>query len=129
MFCLLPCIFYYFYIIKDFWQKKLFIFTFTITSALTITSICNMLSTLVYLDKQSTSDGLPYRGYTTLIIITVTAVILPFLILLLKKVYLPIKDELNKSECGQLSILSCFLFIVLASGLSFINFNYLFSLL
>ncbi len=126
MFCLLPCIFYYFYIIKDFWQKKLFIFTFTITSALTITSICNMLSTLVYLDKQSTSDGLPYRGYTTLIIITVTAVILPFLILLLKKVYLPIKDELNKSECGQLSILSCFLFIVLASGLSFINFNYLF---
>lgn len=47
MFCLLPCLFWYIYAIKTIWQKKLFIFSFTLTYALIITSIGNIVVDLI----------------------------------------------------------------------------------
>lgn len=121
MLCLLPCLYWYINAIRAIWQKKLFIFSFALTSALSITSICNTLCTWFYLDKPS--DGLPYEGYTSIFIFGVTALLLPLLRLLLKKYYLPIEDDLSAKENGHLSILSLLLFLVLASGLSFISYD------
>lgn len=61
MICLLPCLFWYIYTIKAMWQKKLFIFSFTITYALAITSLINTLTTWIYYNVPT--DGLPYKGY------------------------------------------------------------------
>lgn len=124
MLCLLPCMFWYIYAVKSIWQKKLFIFSFALTSALAITSICNIISTWFYLDAPS--DGLPYKGYSTLFILAVTGAFLPPLLLLLKKCYRPIEEQLNERESGHLSLLSLLLFLILASGLTFIEYEHLF---
>lgn len=123
MFCLLPCLLWYIFAIKTIWQKKLFVFSFTLTCALSITSISNVICTWIYLDDRS--DGLPYRGSTVFIIFIVTALLLPLLSLLYKKCYLPIEVDLSAKECGHLSILSFLLFAVLTSGLSFIGYDHL----
>lgn len=124
MLCLLPCLFWYIYTIKAIWQKKLFVFSFTLTCALSITSISNVICSWIYLGTPS--DGLPYRGYTILVLAIVTALFLPLLRLVYEKCYLPIEKDLNPRESGHLSILSLLLFFALAGGLSFINYTYLF---
>lgn len=124
MLSLLPYPFWYIYAVKNIWQKKLFIFSFSLTSALAITSVCNMISTWYYLEAPS--DGLPYKGYTLLFILLITLLVLPLLILLLKNYYYPIEKHLNAKESGHLSILSLLLFLILASGLSFIEYEHLF---
>lgn len=124
MFCLLPCLFWYIYAIKTIWQKKLFIFSFTLTYALIITSIGNTISTWIYYD--ASTDGLPYKGYTTLILLFVSALFLPVWNFLLKKYFIPLEEALGGKESGHLAVLSLLLFIVLASWLSFFNYDTLF---
>ncbi len=124
MFCLLPCLFWYIYAIKTIWQKKLFIFSFTLTYALIITSIGNMISTWIYYDAPT--DGLPYKGYTTIILLFVSALFLPVWNFLLKKYFVPLEEALDKKESGHLAVLSLLLFAVLASWLSFFHYDSLF---
>lgn len=124
MFCLLPCLFWYIYAIKTIWQKKLFIFSFTLTCALIITSIGNMISTWIYYD--ASTDGLPYKGYTTVILLFVSVLFLPLWNFLLKKYFVPLEEVFGKKESGHLAILSLILFIVLSSWLSFFNYDSLF---
>lgn len=124
MFCLLPCLFWYIYAIKTIWQKKLFIFSFTLTYALIITSIGNMISTCIYYDAPT--DGLPYKGYTTIILLFVSALFLPVWNFLLKKYFVPLEEALGKKESGHLAVLSLLLFAVLASWLSFFHYDSLF---
>lgn len=124
MFCLLPCLFWYIYALKTIWQKKLFIFSFTLTYALIITSIGNMISAWIYYDAPT--DGLPYEGYTTIILLFVSALFLPVWIFLLKKYFVPLEEALGKKESGHLVVLSLLLFAVLASWLSFFRYDSLF---
>jgi signal transduction histidine kinase len=121
MICLLPCFCWYIYEIKDIWQKKLLIFSFTLTGALSITSIGNFIGSWTNLD--SSSDTLPYGGYTILILFFITVLVLPFFRQLLKYYYLPIEKELSAKEGTYLSCLSFILFIILESGLSFIDYE------
>lgn len=125
MFCLLPCLFWHIYAIKTIWQKKLFIFSFTLTYALIITSIGNMISTWIYYD--ASTDGLPYKGCTSIILLFVSALFLPLWNFLLKKYFIPLEKVLGKKESGHLAVLSLLLFIVLASWLSFFHYDSLFS--
>lgn len=124
MLCLLPCLFWYIYAIKTIWQKKLFIFSFTLTYALIITSIGNMISTWIYYD--ASTDGLPYKGYTTVILLFVSALFLPLWNLLLKKYFIPLEEVLGRKESGHLAVLSLLLFAVLSSWLSFFHYDSLF---
>lgn len=124
MLCLITCLFWYVYAVRTHWQKKLFIFSFSLTSALSITSVCNAVSTWIYLD--AASDGLPYKGCTTFLLLTAAILFLPFLCRLLKESYLPIEKELTAREYSYLSGISMLLFFILAGGLSFIDYSSLF---
>lgn len=122
---LLPCLLWYLYAIKAIWQKKLFVFSFTLTSALTITSISNIIITWVTADNEL--DFLPYSYCTVPVLLITTSIILPLLYLLLKYFYIPMEDGLSAKECGYLSIFSLLIFIMLTSGLSFLSYNYLYA--
>lgn len=106
------------------WQKKLFIFSFTITYALAITSLINTLTTWIYYNVPT--DGLPYKGYSILISFSISTLFLPLWILFYKKFFSSIEETLGANETGALSILSLLLFVALASGLSFIEYTSLF---
>ncbi|KPU43501.1 hypothetical protein OXPF_29420 [Oxobacter pfennigii] len=120
MVCLIPCLIWYIFVVKEIWQKKLFVFFFTMTSALAMVSVCNILVTWFYRGKEV--DGLPYYGTSLIILAAFTAVTLPLLWLLLKHGYKPVADGLSRKESGYLSLLSVLLFAVLASGLIPINY-------
>lgn len=124
MLCLIPCLFWYVYAVRTNWRKKLFIFSFSLTSALSVTSICNAISTWIYLD--GVSDGLPYKGGTIFLLLLTAALFLPLLRQLLKQGYLPIEKELTAREYTYLSGVSMLLFFILAGGLSFIDYRSLF---
>lgn len=125
IFCLLPCLFWYIYAIQTIWQKKLFVFSSTLTYALVITSLSNMISTWVYYD--ASTDGLPYKGYSTIILFFVSVLFLPIWNLILKKYFIPLEEAFDAKESGQLAILSLLLFAVLASWLSFFHYDSLFN--
>lgn len=121
MVCLVPCLLWYLFLVREIWQKKLFLFFFALTSALAMVSVCNMIETWLEMGQQV--DGLPYYGHSIFIIAGLTAALLPPLFLLLKHGYLPISDDLNGKESGYLSVLAILLFVVLACGLVPINYE------
>lgn len=71
LFCLLPCFFWYLYAIKAVWQKKLFIFSFALTSALLAISICNFFFNNFF--TYEAQNYLPYEGP----VISLIAIIYP----------------------------------------------------
>ncbi|MEG0273435.1 MAG: ATP-binding protein [Hydrogenoanaerobacterium sp.] len=115
MCCLVPCLVWYLYAVKEIWQKKLFVFMFALTSALAMTSIGTVIETKLQLGKDM--DGLPYYGTVLLTLAILTVIVLPLLLLLLKYCYLPVSEGLSKKESGSLSVLSLLLFAVLSIGL------------
>lgn len=115
MCCLVPCLVWYLYVVREIWQKKLFIFTFTLTGALAMTSIGTVIETWLQLGNEI--DGLPYYGSALLTLAILTAIVLPLLLMLLKYCYLPVADGLSEKESGTLSVLSLLLFAVLSIGL------------
>lgn len=120
LFCLLPCFFWYLYAIKAIWQKKLFVFSFALTSALLAISICNSIT-----NKLSIHDEysfLPYGGAVTVLIIIVYTVVAISLCLFLHFFYLPVESSLGKRETGYLAFLSLFLFLILTFAFSQMNF-------
>ncbi len=119
----IPCLAWYIYEVRAAWQKKLFLFSFSLTSALLITSVSNSVVTWYYAGKPY--EYLPYYGIYNLLNLTVTAVFLPMLWLILKKWFLPVSEGLSNRETGYLSVLSLLLFLLLSSGLAFIDYSYL----
>ena len=117
------CFFWYLYTVKDLWQKKLFVFSFTATAALLMTSIYN------YFDVKNLQSysWLPYGGTFYLYYLIAELVTLPPCWFLLKYFYLPIEDGLDARESGYLSALSLFLFALLIPGLSLTAPEYLHS--
>lgn len=121
--CLIPCLVWYLYLVKGIWQKKLFVFMFTLISAISMTSLNNSVSTMLMVNSET--DHLPYRGVSMLVLIAVTAVTVPLLLLILKKEFIPMSDFFSKREYGYLCGLSGVLFTALASGLIPIEYTYL----
>lgn len=111
--CLIPCFLWYFYAVDEIWQKKVFIFMFSTTSALAMTSVCNVIETHLYMDA---GDGLPYYGTAILTLVLLTAVTLPLLLLLLKHFYLPVSDGLQKKRVFRFVYCLCFYLWCLAAG-------------
>lgn len=126
--CLLPCFFWYLYAIKAFWQKKLFIFSFALISALLAVSVWNCIINLPWaFYDHADSTHLPYTpGITAPSAVVFMSVALS-LCLFLHYFYLPVENGLGKKETGYLAFLSLFLFAILTFIFSQVNFVYLIS--
>lgn len=123
--CLLPCFCWYLYAIKALWQKKLFVFSFALTSALLAVSLCNCIVNKVFTYEDHTY--LPYGAPITAVIGIVYTVVAVSLCLFLHRFYLPVEEGLGKRETGYLAFLSLFLFLILTFVFSQINILYLIS--
>lgn len=121
--CLLPCFCWYLYAIKTIWQKKLFVFSFALTSALLAVSICNCIVNKVFTYADHTF--LPYGTPVTAVISIVYTVVAISLCLFLQYFYLPVEEGLGKKETGYLAFLSLFLFALLTFIFAPINFIHL----
>ena len=123
---LIPCLLWYLYAVTAVWQKKLFVFFYTITGALMITSLSNLILTKL-LSNVELYDGLPYRGYTLPVLLLMTVVLLPVLSLTLRQHCRLLLDDVALKENLYLAILSAALFTILYSGLSYINYDILYN--
>ena len=117
------CLIWYLYAIRTIWQKKCFIFFFALTSALTITSISNLI--LAAVPSRQKYHLLPYAACTIPVLMLTTAIILPFLYLILKHYFIPMKETLSKREYSYFSVFSILIFIMLAGVLSYLDYGYL----
>lgn len=122
---LIPCFFWYVYVVKTHWLKKLFVFSYAMTGAFAITSFTNIIITHIYLGR---SDSLPYKGITIFVLFPLTVVFLPVLSLPLKRFYMPIEDQFTQKESAYLSVLSILILVMLSLGLSYLGYNSLYNL-
>lgn len=129
MLCLVPPVAWFLFAVTEIWQKKLFVFSFSITSALAMTSVANAIETRLNLSslQAGTMDGLPYEATALFTLSALTAACLPLLWLLLKYGYLPVADSLSVKESGYLSALSLLLFACLAAGLVPLSYSNLYN--
>lgn len=120
---LLPCLGYYWALVRAPWQEKLFIFDFALTSAWAVTAACNLFAT-GQLDAAG-YDGLPYRSWTLWLLLGANAVALPVLMAVLHRCFLPVRDGLSVRESSLLAALSAVLFVLLAAVFACISFSLL----
>ena len=111
--CLVPCLALYLVLVRGTWQEKLFVFDFALTCAWGITATTDIVFTVTH--KDGPFDGLPYQGWTPLLLLALGAVTVPVLMLLLKRNYLPVRDGISWKQSTVLALLSAALFIMLAS--------------
>ena len=123
--CILPCLGWYLYLVPGIWQKKLFVFSFALTGGLIITSINNTICTLFV--SPVLYDGLPYHGRELVILAVLTGLLLPLFWFVLARYYRPVEAGLTPKECTYLAGLPLFLFLLLAAGLSFIEYEFLYN--
>ncbi len=123
--CLLPCLAWYLYLVTVIWQKKLFVFSFALTSGLIISSINTTICTR-YLSSDA-YDGLPYRGWGLLVLAVLTFLLLPLFLFILAKYYRPVEKDLTPKECTYLAGFPLLLFLLLTVGLSFIEYDFLYN--
>lgn len=120
MICLIPCFIWYLFITKGIWQKKFFIFFFTLIAALSITSLNNIICTALLINTEI--DNLPYGNFSIIILFALTMAVVFLFMKLIQKYFLAISDFLLEQDYVFLSVLSCVLFIIMAVGL--IPFDY-----
>lgn len=126
MACLIPCFVWYLFAVEGIWQKKLFSFFLTITVALAMTSVENIMESWRQTEEQL--DGLPYSENTIFSLAILTLVTLPLLWLMIKKLYLPVSDALSQKETNSICVISVVLFAVLASAIVPLEYSDLFNL-
>lgn len=118
---LIPCILYYFAIIRTTWEKKLFIISYSLTMAMLITTITNIIDSN---DPWTfPEDNLPYPPLDLVYLSGATLVILPFFYYILHKYYLSVADALNRRLSKHLSVISIVLFAILAIFVSPIDYT------
>lgn len=72
-------------------------------------------------------DGLPYHGRELVILAVLTGLLLPLFWFVLARYYRPVEAGLTPKECTYLAGLPLFLFLLLAAGLSFIEYEFLYN--
>lgn len=123
--CILPCLGWYLYVVSGIWQKKLFVFSYALTAGLVINSINNAICTLFATSVHY--DGLPYHAQELVILAILTGLLLPLFWIVLARYYRPVEAALTPKECTYLATLPLFLFLLLAAGLSFIEYDFLYN--
>lgn len=116
---LIPCAVWFFYAVKDMWQKKLFIFTFAMTIALFMMSATNTIQ--IPFPSIGPIDAYIYDFDSLLIILIVTVTTMPFAWIILKRAYKPVSNALNARESTYLVILFALLLMLSTITLSMIG--------
>lgn len=111
--CLIPCLVIYLTLVRASWQEKLFVFTFALTCAWSITATTDIAFTIA--NRDGSFDGLPYQSWTPVLLLVLGVVFVPLLILLMKRAYLPIRDDISWKQGTVLALLAVAMFIMLAS--------------
>lgn len=111
------CFWWYLYAVKEILQKKLFIFSFTLLSALIINSLCNIVMNLT----RDNFSFVPANQWTiaTGFIVTIPAVLL--LCLFIKFFYMPIENGMSNKEIGALSMPLLMMFAVFSAVFWFMD--------
>lgn len=118
---LIPCFFWYLYAIKTDRQKKVFVISFALISALFTASI----SSYIGFHLPGAVEWPVYSGYSLVVSPIVHAIAVSALCLFLKHFYMPVEDGMNAKENDYLGFLSLFLFLLLAGVFSYVSFSYL----
>lgn len=116
---LIPCFLWYVWAVIAPWPKKLFVFSYALTGALMITSTNNFI---VYMLGLNGEGGLPTGARRCPYCCFFTAILLPVLSFILKRFYEPIEASFQQKENVYLAVLSIILFIVMYSGLTYIDY-------
>lgn len=113
MACLAPCFVLYLVLVRATWQEKLFVFSFALTCAWGITATADIAFTVYH--KDGPFDGLPYQGFTPILLLALGVVLAPLLMMLIKKGYLPARDGITWKQSTVLALLAAAMFVMLAS--------------
>lgn len=111
--CLGACLAMYLVIVRAPWQEKLFVFSFALTCAWGITATVDIAFTVAHRDGPF--DGLPYQSWTPGLLLALGIVLVPLLMGLLKRGYLPVRDGITGKQGAVLALLAAVLFVMLAS--------------
>lgn len=129
VFCatLLPCLLWFLFAVTAPWQKKLFVFSFTITGSALAAIVSNTF--VSSFPMAGATDGLPYRSWAMLSQIAFSAAIAVLSFLIIKYFYLPVEDKISPAEnvyLSLLSVLALVLMTVLVIGFSTNEYNVLY---
>ncbi|WZL81877.1 GHKL domain-containing protein [Vallitaleaceae bacterium 9-2] len=112
--CRYLCAIWYLYIVREAWQKKLFVFLLGVISASIIYVIVTLVDKLV-LNVSQTARFLPFTPHAFILTAILTAVAIPLLLLLVKRAYVPVSDSITTKESNYLAIISVLLYSLLKS--------------
>lgn len=127
---LIPLFLFYFHIVNAIPQKKMFIFSFTMTGALVLNSLSHLThSFMAYLlHRKESFYTETYSECFLAITFFYTVIALPLMKIWIKNRYIPVADGLTKKESAQIGWISWFLFIIFAANLipiSYKDLNYM----
>ena len=112
------CMAWYLYTVRAVWQKKAFIFLFSLTSALFIMSIANCVLELLPVEAKRITAGL----HTILSTLSAGAITVPLLCLFLKLFYMPVEKRMGAKECGYLCIPLLILLMIFVIVFTFMDY-------
>lgn len=127
---LIPLFLFYFHIVDAIPQKKMFLFSFTMTGALVLNSLSHFTHSLLehFLHRNDNFYAETYSECFLAITFVYTMIGLPFMKLWIKKRYIPVADGLTKKESAQIGWISWLLFVMFAANiipLSYKDLNYM----
>lgn len=125
---LIPLFLFYFHMVDAIPQKKMFIFSFTMTGVLVLHSLSHFTHSLLehFLQCDDKFYTQTYSECFLTITFVYTMIVLPFMKVWIKKRYIPVADGLTKKESAQIGWISWLLFIMFAANmipLSYKNLN------
>lgn len=111
------CFCWYLYAVRAVWQKKLFVFSFALLSALIVNSICNIVMNVT----RDNFSYIPSSRWTIMAGVIVTATVVPLLCLFIKLFYLPVEGGMSSGEIGALSAPLLILFAIFSVVFWFVD--------
>lgn len=120
--CLSPQAVYYFRKLISPLAEKVFLLFFGLIWGNFAASVSNLLYD--YLFPDVIGNYMPYSPESDLILFVFGSLTAVFALLFLKRFYLPVREMASRREFFYFSLLSIILFLVIGSGLAFLNFDY-----
>lgn len=120
---LIPLLLLFSFLNHSAWYRKLFFFSFSMLGALCTTSLANFLFALLR-GSNFYEDYMPYSFLGSTCVLAVTAIVLPILLIAETRVNQIMINSFSIDSYIHMSLLSIILFIILGSGLIFIDYMY-----
>lgn len=115
------CFVWYIYAIKTIWQRKAFIFLFTLVVAMFTTSIANYI--IQFLPDNEVHSVTYSNSQTVILSFIIDAVCVPLMYLFSKKLYMPVDKFIGKKEYLYMDIPMLILFVIYYFMFTFISFK------